>query len=64
MVSLNMVREKPCVFYTRIRELLLFTGHHTRRYDHSDMSAKVAQLPPDKMSIGAVSVSARNDNER
>jgi hypothetical protein len=49
-----MGREKPCLFCTR--ELLLNTRHHTGMYDHSDMFAKVAPIPPDK--IGTVSVSA------
>jgi hypothetical protein len=33
------------------------------RYDHSDMFAKVAPLPPDKKQIDTVSVSAGNDIE-
>jgi hypothetical protein len=63
MVSVNMGREKNCVFLTQIRKILLYTRHRTERYDHSDMLAKVAPLPPDKMQIGTVSVSAGNDNE-
>jgi hypothetical protein len=47
-----MGREKTCVFCTRIRQLLLYIGHHTGRYDHSDMFAKVGPLPPDKIPIG------------
>ena len=52
--------ETLCILHL-IRELLLHTGYHTGRYDHSDMFAKVAPLPPDKMQIGTVSVSAGND---
>jgi hypothetical protein len=50
------------VFCTRTRDFLLYTGHHTGRYDLSDMFTKVASLPPDKMQIDTVSVSAGNDN--
>jgi hypothetical protein len=59
-----MAREKPYVFCTRIKELLLYTGNHTGRYDHCDMFAKVASFPSNKIMIGPVSVSAGNDNER
>ena len=64
LVSVNIGREKPCVFCSGIRELLLYTGHDTGRYAHSDMFARVAPMPPDKMPMGTVSVSAGNDDER
>jgi hypothetical protein len=48
IVSVNVGRENPCVFYTRIRELLLYTGHHTGMHDHSDIFSKVAPLPQEE----------------
>ena len=64
MVSVNMGRGKHCVFCTRTRDFLFNTGNHTGRYDHSNMSTKVASLPPDKMQIDTVSVSDGKDDER
>lgn len=64
IIELNSMREKPCAFCTKIRELLLYTGHHTGRYDHYDMFVKVAPLLPAKMLTGTVSVLAGNNNKR
>ncbi|KAK6310529.1 hypothetical protein J4Q44_G00185840 [Coregonus suidteri] len=69
IIELNVISqyeegESLCILHQDQGIPVVYMGHHTGRYDHSDMFAKVAPLPPDRMLIDTVSVSAGNDNKR